>query len=99
MKDQKSVTMLDGLLEKSLDENKALKEKLASLTDRLASAEGALMFYANPKNYMTRPLCGVFTYQDVLKNDSEVAANTDNTKVAGALARKHLARYEDLSSP
>lgn len=86
-------------LERVQKENEALKKSLASVKARLAEAEGSLMFYGDVRNYMTRPLCGVFTYQDVLKNDSEVAANTDNTKVAGFRARQHLKRYEDVSSP
>lgn len=86
-------------LERVQKENEALKESISQIKARLSDAEASLAFYGDVRNYMTRPLCGVFTYQDVLKNDSEVASNTDNTKVAGYRARQHLRRYENVSSP
>lgn len=92
------MSFAEGEFNKALERNRALASEVLELKERLSIAEDALRFYANPKSYASRPLCGVFSFQDVVKDDNDFADNTTNVKVAGARARKYLKKYEEVSS-
>jgi hypothetical protein len=69
---------------------------LQQTSERLASAENALRFYANPKSYTYNrdPHEPGLVFQNKLIDDFETAANSANTYIAGKRAREHFKTYE-----
>ena len=80
----------------SEDEISHLRKMLQQTSERLANAENALRFYANPKNYAHHhnPHEPGVVFQNRLIDDFEEAANSANTHVAGRRAREHFKTYE-----
>jgi hypothetical protein len=88
---------ISAKLEKALSELRATEETARALVQRLGKAEEALRFYANPKNYaVILNSEGSAVFQDRLIGDLEDAANTSQTKIAGARARQYLKIYGDV---
>lgn len=80
----------------TMDELQSVREKLQDTMARLAEAETALLFYADPKNYeATRILDGRTLFRDRLKGDYSIADNSQNTNIAGSRAREYFKRYEN----
>lgn len=73
-----------------------LRKKLEAEKKRRVSAEDALHFYANPANYNPQKPYEGITYQNLLIADFEDAANSKNTKIAGAKARLHFKVFSEL---
>ena len=73
-----------------------LRKMLQRTSERLANAENALRFYANPKNYAHNrdPQEPKLVFQNRLIDDFEKAANSANTHIAGRRAREHFKAYE-----
>lgn len=80
----------------SQDEVSLLRKMLQRTSERLANAENALRFYANPKSYAHNrdPQEPELVFQNRLLDDFEKAANSANTHIAGRRAREHFKIYE-----
>lgn len=80
----------------TVDELQSVREKLQATMARLAEAETALRFYADPRNYeATRMLDGRTVFQDRLKGDYSIADNSQNTNIAGSRARQYFKNHEN----
>lgn len=81
-------------LEELARELQMTREQSLAVSDRLANAELALKFYADPRNYKVVATPD-FIEQCWVKDDSELPTNGTNTKLAGRRARDHFRTYDE----
>lgn len=87
------MNVFEELYNNTVQKLEIITEQNMRLKERLSRCEEALRYYANIRNYKTQDNMGI-TFQQILQNDYEDAANTRTTQLAGRRARSYFKEYQ-----